>query len=91
MTRPQGWSIAMPLRQAMAAADAYARSFTLLEDGLPVWNELERLSGDFLFGGKQVHDANIVATMLAHGERELLTFNSAHFRRFRSLIDIIEP
>jgi hypothetical protein len=25
-------------------------------------------------GGKKIHDANIVATMLAHGTRRLLTF-----------------
>ena len=32
--------------------------------------------------GKQVHDANIVATMLAHGVGRLLTFNVADFQRF---------
>ena len=32
--------------------------------------------------GKQVHDANIVATMQAHGERRLLTFNGSDFRRY---------
>ena len=39
------------------------------------------------FGGKQTHDANIVATMLAHGETRLLTFNAADFRRFDALIE----
>ena len=38
-----------------------------------------------------MHDANIVATMLAHGERRLLTFNEADFRRFNPLIDIVVP
>jgi hypothetical protein len=27
----------------------------------------------------EVHDANVVATMLAHGERRLLTFNETDF------------
>ena len=27
-------------------------------------------------GGRQIHDANIVATMLAYGERRLLTFDA---------------
>lgn len=35
------------------------------------------LCSRFRFGGRQVHDANIVATMLANGERRLLTFNGA--------------
>lgn len=42
-------------------------------------------------GGKQVHDANIVATMLAHGERRLLTFNIRDFRRFSAHIELVNP
>ena len=41
-------------------------------------------------GGKQVHDANIVATMQAHGLRRLLTHNTADFARFGALIQV-EP
>jgi predicted nucleic acid-binding protein len=44
-----------------------------------------------LFVRRQVHDANIVATMLAHGERRLLTFNDAVFRRFAPLIEVVVP
>ena len=33
-----------------------------------------------------LNDANIVATMLAHGIRHLLTFNVADFRRFEPMI-----
>lgn len=50
-----------------------------------------RLARSFSFGGKQVHDANIVATMLAHGEARLLTFNAADFRRFVPLIEAVVP
>jgi predicted nucleic acid-binding protein len=49
------------------------------------------LSRGFSFGGRQVHDANIVATMLAHGETRLLTFNDADFRRFSSVIEVVVP
>ena len=42
-------------------------------------------------GGKQVHDANIVATMLAYGERRLLTFNIRDFRRFAAHIEVVDP
>ena len=37
-------------------------------------------------GGKQIHDANIVATMLAYGERRLLTLNASDFRRYEDRI-----
>jgi predicted nucleic acid-binding protein len=39
--------------------------------------------------GKQVHDANIVATMQVHGVRHLLTDNVGDFKRFAFLITII--
>ena len=65
--------------------------FTVLKDGPAVWAELMALARRFDFGGKQVHDANIVATMLAHGETRLLTFNQADFRRFAGLIEVLPP
>ncbi|MBO1348300.1 MAG: hypothetical protein EBE86_013325 [Hormoscilla sp. GUM202] len=37
-------------------------------------------------GGAQVHDANIVATMLVYGIGELLTNNVDDFNRFSELI-----
>jgi len=40
-------------------------------------------------GGKQVHDANIVATMQAYGISHLLTHNIADFKRFESFITIV--
>ena len=40
-------------------------------------------------GGKQVHDANIVATMQAHGIGKLLTHNTVDFARYQHLITVI--
>ncbi|HEY1934207.1 MAG TPA: hypothetical protein VGG99_19540 [Acetobacteraceae bacterium] len=37
---------------------------------------------------EQAHDANIVATMQAHGVSRLLTFNTSDFRRFGALVDL---
>ena len=39
--------------------------------------------------GGRIHDANIVATMLAYGERRLLTFNTADFRRYGDRIELL--
>ncbi len=98
-TRPQPWARAATLAEATAAAEGFARSFPILEDGPAIWAELMTLSRRFAFGGKQVHDANveprgspdIVAAMLAHGETRLLTFNAADFRRFVPLIEVVAP
>ena len=40
-------------------------------------------------GGKQVHDANIVATMIASGVRHLLTHNASDFKRFSKFVTIL--
>lgn len=90
-TRPQPWAHAATLAEATYNTDGFLRRFALIEDGQAVWDELMRLTRGFAFGGKQVHDANIVATMLAHGETRLLTFNGADFRRFGSLIEVVAP
>jgi predicted nucleic acid-binding protein len=44
--------------------------------------------GDFQIGGKQVHDANIVATMQAYGIPALLPHNTKDFERLGEVIRI---
>ncbi len=41
-------------------------------------------------GGKQIHDANIVATMQVYNISHLFTLNIADFMRFSSFITLIE-
>ena len=90
-TRPQTWAAAATLADATRITDGFVQRFAVLEDGPQVWDELMSLARRFAFGGKQLHDANIVATMLAHGETRLLTFNSADFKRFGTVIQVIVP
>ena len=75
--------------EALDDVDRMSRAFQILEDGPAVTETLVRLCREVLVGGRQIHDANIVATMLAHGERRLLTFNTADFRRFGDRIDLV--
>jgi predicted nucleic acid-binding protein len=89
MTRQQTWEKPLTLSQAVSDTARFVRQFTVLEDGPSVWEQLIMLSRRYSFAGRQVHDANIVATMLAHGERRLLTLNVADFRRFARLIDVL--
>ena len=91
ITRPQIWAQAKSPPEAALAALTLASDFEILEDGATVCEELLDLCRRYSFGGRQVHDANIVATMLAHQERRLLTFNDADFRRFAELIEIVVP
>ena len=89
-TRPQTWGKPLGLPEAMSDAAAFAKRFTMLEDGPAVWNRLAELSRQYAFAGRQVHDANIVATMIAHGERRLLTFNTRDFERFGAAIELVK-
>jgi predicted nucleic acid-binding protein len=91
ITRPQTWARPQSAADAASAVSLLARDFEILEDGPTVWDALLDLCRKVDFGGKQVHDACIVATMLAHGERRLLTFNSADFERFENFIDLYSP
>ena len=73
---------------ALDEAAQMTAMFTVLEDGPLVTEQLFTLCREIPVGGRQLHDANIVATMLAHDERHLLTLNTAHFRRYRDLIEL---
>ena len=70
------------MAEALLDVDRYASAFEILEDGQTAMDMLASLCREVPVAGKQVHDANIVATMLAHGERRLPTFNVKDFRRF---------
>ena len=68
----------------------FRTAFDIAEERPGVLDRLLDLLAAHPGSGRQVHDANIVATMLEHGIHRLLTFNSADFRRFAQVIDI-EP
>ena len=91
MTRQQIWGKPLTLERAVADTAEFTQQFSVLEDGPLVWDRFVILSWRYSFAGRQVHDANIVATMLAHSEPRLLTFNGADFRRFGRLIEVVAP
>ena len=67
----------------------FATAFEVLEDSQAVTDLLATLCRDVGVAGKQVHDANIVATMLTHGERRLATFNAKDFRRYGQRVQVV--
>jgi predicted nucleic acid-binding protein len=91
VTRPQTWTRPLPMADALADLDRLVRQYHVLEDGPLVMQELIRLCRAVPLGGRQVHDANIVATMLAYGETQLLTFNEADSARFAPAITVVSP
>ena len=91
VTRPQSGAVPFSMNKALARLDLFTTAMDILEDGPAVTQVLIELCRTVPIGGRQIHDANIVATMLAHGERRLLTFNTADFIRFTPGIELIRP
>ena len=89
VTRPQAWTAGITRDDALDDARRLLNGFEILEDGPVVTASLIALCREVPAGGAQIHDANIVATMLAHGESRLLTFNVSDFRRYGDRIEIV--
>ena len=82
----------MAVSDALRDVDWFLSSFdVLVEDGPDVTRTLAALCREVQVAGRQVHDANIVATMLTHAEGRLLTFNPDDFRRYGDRIALIDP
>jgi predicted nucleic acid-binding protein len=91
VTRSQGRLPALPMAAALERVRFFSQRFWIAEDGPEVRSRLLMLLATCPTAGKQVHDANIVATMLANGVTHLLTNNAADFRRFGTLITTETP
>lgn len=90
ITRPQTWLVPLPREEALASASRLLSGFQILEDGPAVTETLLALCREIPVGGRQIHDANIVATMLTHREHRLLTFNTADFLRYTQHIQLAD-
>jgi predicted nucleic acid-binding protein len=89
-TRP-ATSNGLGLKPAEAAGNVRAirQQTALLTEDARVTERLLRLLDDTGFAGRQVHDANIVATMLVHGVGTVVTMNTADFQRFTGYISVL--
>lgn len=89
-TRPGEHGVMPPLTPILRSIQSFQRSFRVLDDTHIVSLRLfDHLVQKTQIGGRQIHDANIVATMLTYGITHLLTNNPAHFARFAEVITIV--
>lgn len=89
LSRQQQFSKPQPPEVLAADIHYFQSHFLIAEDNPSVTERLLELIQQFPTGGKQVHDANIVATMLTHNISALLTHNTGDFARFSSLITLM--
>ncbi len=84
MTHPQTFgslSQEMVLNQVMQ----FSQSFYVADDTPAVTQHLLSLIQQYRISGKQIHDANIVATMMDNDITCLLTHNTKDFSRFKAI------
>lgn len=89
MTRPQFLRERTP-HDVWRSADKLRQHYRMAYETDLVAKTLVELVSNHQVLGKQVHDANLVATCLAHGISRLLTHNPRDFKRFASHLTI-EP
>ena len=85
MTRPQAFAN-LPQATVLAQLERFGELFQVADDTAAVTEALLTLLKNYPIGGKQVHDANIVATMQVQGIRHLLTHNEKDFARFGDVL-----
>lgn len=86
---PKRNGLGLKLPDAVANVRAIRERTTLLAEDSRVTDRLLGLLADVECLGKQVHDANLVATMLVHGIGTIVTMNLADFARFERHISLI--
>lgn len=89
MSRMHTLTVALPIPALANDIREFDTQFEIAEDNYQVTEELLKLFSTIAMGGKQVHDANIVATMLVYGISHLLTHNVSDFLRFSHLITVL--
>ncbi|MCE7949101.1 MAG: VapC toxin family PIN domain ribonuclease [Chloroflexi bacterium CFX4] len=88
-SRPQSYSPPIPMLQILAQVQRFRETFHVGEGNLSVLDALLEIIGHVAVGGKQIHDANIVATMRAYNIPVLLTNNATDFARYEAYITVL--
>lgn len=89
LTRPSTFGAPASVEALENRVSGFQRAFRIADEDAAVTASLLALLREVPCGGKQVHDANLVATMLVHGIDRLLTHNTEDFRRFEPWIEVL--
>lgn len=89
LTRPQSFTPPVPIPTLLRLVGRFVERFQVADETTLVTERLMALLSTVEVGGRQVHDANIVATMQAFGIQQLLTHNTEDFTRFATQITVL--
>ena len=88
LTRPTLDGSLPPLAPVLAPMTRFRGAYLVLEDTDQVVQTLITRVQTVLVGGRQIHDATIVATLRTYGIEDLYTHTTAHFARFADIIPV---
>ena len=90
-TRPVDLNgLGMSRTDAVSNVRALRSRLNLLAEDVKVSDRLLQLLDAVDCTGKQLHDANVVATMLVHGIDTVVTINVGDFARFEDRVRVLE-
>ena len=87
---PNRLGLGLAPRDALANARAFRRRLAFFEEAVAVADRLAELVQIHDLAGVRIHDANIAATMLAHGLTRLMTDNTDDFAAYTD-IEAVTP
>lgn len=91
LTRPQPYGEPVDAGQAAGQCRRWMKLCKIAEDSPAISENLIEMVSKGKASGKQIHDANIVATMMAHGIKAVATFDDDVFKRFPEEIELMIP
>jgi predicted nucleic acid-binding protein len=89
LTRPQTFAQSVPVATLLELVHTFTQWFQIADETVLVTERLLALLNTIEIGGRQVHDANIVATMQAFDIQQLLTHSVEDFNRFATQIVVL--
>ncbi len=83
--------LGLSLQQAMDNIDAICGLVPLLPEDRPLHAVLMELLRAHPVTGKRIHDANLVATAVAHALPKIATLNTRDFEAFDDAVSLVDP
>jgi predicted nucleic acid-binding protein len=88
-THPRTLAQPLSIEDVVQEIEAIKPLFQIADETAVVRAQLLEILQQYPTIGKQVHDANLIATMLAYGIDTLITLKTADFKRFDDKVKII--
>ncbi|MCC9604851.1 PIN domain-containing protein [Blastopirellula sp. JC732] len=86
-TRPAAQNgLNLSVEETTRELDRLSEFFHLLRDERAIFEQWQQLVERYQVQGKNAHDARLVAAMLRHGVKHLLTLNPKDFQRYSEIV-----